>query len=186
MEDEKIVDLYWDRNEYAIVCTQQKYGAYLLKIAQNILSDIQDSEESVNDTYMAAWNSMPPNRPKVLATYLGKIVRQISIDTLRKKTSKKRGGTEYSLSYDELSETITTEVEPLHELEAKRLSETISDFLISVGWTERNVFIGRYYFFDSIREVAAYCGISESNAKTMLFRLRKELKEYLIREGFEL
>ena len=104
MDDAKIVDMYWDRNEDAIVCTQQKYGAYLLKIARNILSDTQDSEECVNDTYLAAWNSMPVNRPKVLSTYLGKIVRQLSIDVFRKKTSLKRGGSEYELSYEELAE----------------------------------------------------------------------------------
>ena len=88
MDDAKIVDMYWDRNEDAIVCTQQKYGAYLLKIARNILFDTQDSEECVNDTYLAAWNSMPVNRPRILSTYLGKIVRQLSVDVFRKKTSQ--------------------------------------------------------------------------------------------------
>ena len=184
MDDAKIVDMYWDRNEDAIVCTQQKYGAYLLKIARNIRSDTQDSEECVNDTYLAAWNSMPVNRPRILSTYLGKIVRQLSIDVFRKKTSQKRGGTEYALSYDELNEDVSSGPNPLQELEAKQLAEAISAFLRELDQTKRNVFIGRYYFFDSVREIAGYCGISESNAKTMLFRLRKQLREYLIKEGY--
>ena len=185
MEDEKIVELYWDRNEEAIACTQQKYGAYLLKIARNILSDDQDSEECVSDTYMAAWNSMPVNRPKVLSTYLGKIVRQLSIDVFRKKTSLKRGGSEYELSYEELAEDISAGTDPVKELEARQLAESISDFLRTVSDVERNAFIGRYYFFDSIKETANYCGISESNARTMLFRLRKELRDHLVKEGYE-
>ena len=186
MDDAKIVDMYWDRNEDAIVCTQQKYGAYLFKIARNILSDTQDSEECVNDTYLAAWNSMPVNRPRILSTYLGKIVRQLSIDVFRKKTSQKRGGTEYVLSYDELNEDVSSGPDPLQELEAKQLAESISAFLRGLDQAERDVFIGRYYFFDSVREIAGYCGISESNAKTLLFRLRKQLREYLIKEGYEL
>ena len=186
MEDSKIVDLYWDRNEEAIVCTRQKYGAYLLKISRNILSDLQDSEECVSDTYLAAWNTMPENRPKVLSTYLGKIVRQLSIDVLRKKNSIKRGGSEYLLSYDELSEDITDGSDPLQVLETKQLSKCISDFLKKAGKTERDLFIGRYYFFDSIKEIASYSGLSESNVKTMLFRLRRDLKDHLKNEGFEL
>ena len=149
MEDSKIVDLYWDRNEEAIVCTQQKYGAYLLKIARNILSDKQDSEECVNDTYLAAWNSIPENRPKNLSSYLGRIVRQISIDVFRKKNSLKRGGSEYILSYSELEEDVSGGTDPL-------------------------------------KEIAAGCGISQSNAKTRLFRLRKDLKEYLRKEDLGL
>ena len=184
MYDAKIVDMYWDRNEDAIVCTQQKYGAYLLKIARNILSDTQDSEECVNDTYLAAWNSMPVNRPRILSTYLGKIVRQLSIDVFRKKTSQKRGGTEYALSYDELNEDVSSGPDPLQELEAKQLAEAISAFLRGLDQAERDVFIGRYYFFDSVKTVAGYCGISEAKAKSILYRARLKLREHLEKEGF--
>ena len=98
MEDRQIVALYWDRNEAAIDHTDKKYGKYLAKIAFNILSDREDTQESVNDTYLAAWNSIPPNKPTVLSTYLGKLTRRISIDRFRKKSSQKRGGGEYALS----------------------------------------------------------------------------------------
>ena len=90
MQDERIVELYWQRDESAIQETEQKYGSYLTKIAYNILSDLEDSKESVNDTYMKAWNSMPPHKPNILSTYLGKITRQVSIDILRKRNSLKR------------------------------------------------------------------------------------------------
>ena len=186
MEDSKIVDLYWDRNEEAIACTQQKYGAYLLKIARNILSDAQDSEECVNDTYLAAWNSMPENRPKTLSTYLGRIVRQISIDVFRKKNSLKRGGSEYVLSYSELEEDVSGGADPLKEIEAAELAEAVSEYIRSLKDIDRELFIRRYYYFDPVKEIAAGCGLSESNAKTKLFRLRKELKEHLRKEGLML
>ena len=186
MEDSKIVDLYWDRNEEAIVCTQQKYGAYLLKIARNILSDKQDSEECVNDTYLAAWNSIPENRPKNLSSYLGRIVRQISIDVFRKKNSLKRGGSEYILSYSELEEDVSGGTDPLKEIETGELAESVSAYLRTLNERDREMFIRRYYYFDSIKEIAAGCGISQSNAKTRLFRLRKDLKEYLRKEGLGL
>ena len=182
MEDSKIVDLYWDRNEEAIVCTQQKYGAYLLKIARNILSDKQDSEECVNDTYLAAWK----NRPKNLSSYLGRIVRQISIDVFRKKNSLKRGGSEYILSYSELEEDVSGGTDPLKEIETGELAGSVSAYLRTLTERELEMFIRRYYYFDSIKEIAAGCGISQSNAKTRLFRLRKDLKEYLRKEDLGL
>lgn len=104
MQDEKIVALYWERNETAIHETEQKYGRYLTKIAYNVLADLEDSKESVNDTYLSAWNSMPPHKPEILSTYLAKITRRISIDIYRKKNRKKRQPSEYALSLEELEE----------------------------------------------------------------------------------
>lgn len=185
MKDELIVDLYWNRDEDAVRQTQAKYGAYLTKVAYNILADIEDCKECVNDTYLAAWNSIPPNRPAALATYLGKITRQISIDTFRKKNTVKRYASEYALSLEEIGDSFAGEDTPEQELNAKLLSEAINRFLRELPKEKRDVFIGRYYFFDSVKTIAAYCGITEAKAKTILFRTRQSLKEYLKLEGFE-
>ena len=186
MNDDAIVALYWQRDESAITVTQEKYNAYLMKIAWNILNDTGDSEESVNDTYLAAWNSMPPQKPVVLSTYLGKITRRISISLFRKRNADKRKGGEFALSLDEMEEVLTDHMEPEKEIEAKLLGELLNQFLRSLKPDERRTFIGRYYYMDPLKEVAAYCGMSESKAKTILFRTRVKLKEYLKKEGFVL
>ena len=186
MQDEQIVALYWDRKEDAICQTQQKYGAYLSKIAYNILSDFEDSEECVNDTYLKAWNSMPTHRPSVLSTYLGKIARQLSIDVFRKRNSVKRYASEYAISLEELGDSFSDGITPEQALDAKLLDEAINSFLRALSDDARNTFIGRYYFFDSLKDVAAYCGMSEAKAKSMLYRTRQSLKAYLVKEGFDL
>ena len=186
MNDDAIVALYWQRDESAITVTQEKYNAYLMKIARNILNDTEDSEESVNDTYLAAWNSMPPQKPVVLSAYLGKITRRISISMFRKRNADKRRGGEFALSLDEMEEVFTDHMEPEKEIEAGLLGELLNQFLRSLKPDERRTFIGRYYYMDPLKEVAAYCGMSESKAKTMLFRTRVKLKEYLKKEGFVL
>ena len=183
MEDSGIVSLYWDRDETAITQTQRKYGQYLLKIAVNILADREDSQESVNDTYLAAWNSIPPQRPAVLSTYLGKLTRRIAIDCLRKRTSQKRGGGEYALSLEEMGE-VAGDHGPEAELEAKALGAVIADFLQTQPQEVRNVFIGRYYYLDPVKDIARYCHISESKVKIILYRARQDLRERLGKEGF--
>ena len=184
MEDEKIVSLYWQRDEAAIFETDQKYGRYLTKIANNVLNDPEDSRESINDTYYAAWNSIPPQRPGILSTYLGKLTRRISIDMLRRRTRDKRGGTEYTLSLSELEGTLTAGNTTEDAMDEILLGEAISAFLRTLSPEARNTFIGRYYFMDPLAEVARYCGMSESKAKSMLFRTRKKLRDYLLKEGF--
>lgn len=129
MKDQEIVNLYWDRNEDAIHQTQMKYGAYLSKVAYNILADCEDSKECVNDTYLAAWNSMHTNRPSNLGTYLGKIARQISIDVFRRKHRDKRFTSEYAISLDELGDTFSDGATPEQELYAKLLDEAINCFV---------------------------------------------------------
>lgn len=186
MQDEKIVELYWNRDESAIRETQEKYENYLYKIAFNILSDKEDSHESVNDTYLAAWNSMPPHKPNVLSTYLGKLTRRISIDIFRKRNRIKRQASEYALSLNELEECLSDDNSPEKDYEAQILGEAINTFLRTLSADARNVFIGRYYFLDSVKDVANYCGISESKAKTLLHRTRNSLREYLEKEGFSI
>lgn len=184
MNDEQIVELYWQRDESAVAVTQEKYNAYLLKIAYNILNNHEDSEESVNDTYLAAWNSIPPQKPAVLSTYLGKLTRRISISLFRRKNAEKRQGGEFALSFSEIEDVMEGNMEPEKEMEAQILGELLNKFLRSLKSDERRTFIGRYYYMDPLKEVAAYCGMSEGKAKTMLFRTRVKLKEYLREEGF--
>ena len=184
MQDSQIIALYWDRDEAAIDQTDKKYGRYLAKIAYNILSDREDSKESVNDTYLAAWDSMPPHKPQVLSTYLGKLTRRISIDLYRKKASQKRSGNAYALSLEELEECISGGNTTEQALDVQLLSEAIEKYLRSVTEEARNVFISRYYYLDAVKEIAAYCRISESKAKILLYRTRQGLWEYLQKEGF--
>ena len=185
VKDQDIVNLYWDRNEDAIHQTQMKYGAYLSKVSYNILADFEDSKECVNDTYLAAWNSMPTNRPNNLATYLGKITRQISIDVFRKRHREKRYASEYAVSLDELGDSFTDGVTPEQELDAKLLDEAINCFVRALPDMAQKTFVGRYYFFDSLKEIASYCGMTESKVKILLFRTRQKLKLYLKKEGYE-
>ena len=183
MEDSQIVSLYWQRQEEAIGQTEKKYGSYLTTIAYNILADWEDSRESVNDTYLAAWDSIPPHKPQVLSTYLGKLTRRISIDLFRKRTSEKRGGGEYILSLDELGRCIgSNSIEEAIDMQA--LSNAIATFLRTVSPEVRNVFIGRYYYLDPVKKIAGYCGITESKAKILLHRTRQDLWKFLEKEGF--
>lgn len=186
MQDEQIVELYWQRDESAISATQEKYGAYLMKIAWNILNEAEDCEESVNDTYLAAWNSIPPQKPFILSTYLGKLTRRISISQFRRRNAAKRQGSEYALSISEIEDSMTDSITPETELEIKQLGKLINEFLRSLKPDERNTFIGRYYYMDALKDIAEYCGMSEGKAKTMLYRTRLKLKAYLTKEGYEL
>lgn len=186
MEDERIVALYFARDEAAIAETKTKYEAYLMKIAYNILFNTEDSSESVNDTYLAAWNSMPPHKPSVLSTYLGKLTRRISIDRVRRRSAEKRRGTQYAVSLDELSECLPAPTSPEQEADAKALGEKLSEFLRGLSKEARVAFVSRYFFMDSIKEIARYGGMSESKAKSLLFRTRQSLKEFLRKEGYEL
>ena len=186
MTDEKIVDLYWNRDESAVAETQLKYGHYLTKIAYNILNDMEDSLESVNDTYMGAWKAMPPHRPQVLSNFLAKITRRIAIDTIRKRTSHKRIPTEYTYSLMELEECVSDKATVEEEVEVELLAKTINKFLRALPEDTRNLFICRYYFLDSLKDSAKYCNMPEATAKSLLYRTRCKLKEYLEKEGFYL
>ena len=186
MRDDQIIDLYWQRSEAAIEETDNKYGRYLTAIAFNILADREDSKESVNDTYMNAWNSMPPHKPNVLSAYLAKITRSVSIDILRKKNRGKRVPSEYITSLSELSDCVTDSQSVEREIDMKQLAKAINDFVHALPDEARHLFIGRYFYMDPLREVARYCGMSEAKAKSMLHRLRLRLKAHLEKEGFDL
>lgn len=184
LDDNAIIALYQNRDENAIKQTDKKYSGYLTKIALNVLGNLEDGEECVNDTYFRAWNTIPPNNPAALKNYLGKITRELSIDRLRKKTSKKRGGTEYELSLDELCECTGTGDSTEQAAELSALVELIEEFLRHRGDDERDMFVCRYYFCDSIKDIAGYFGVNISKVKNTLFRTRKELKKHLESEGY--
>lgn len=184
MEDKAIVALYWQRDQEAIRVTQGKYGAYLSKIAWQILSDREDGEECVNDTYLKAWNSMPIQRPAVLSTYLGKIVRACAIDRFRHRQRQKRRASEYALSLEELSECLSGEDATQEAVDLHLLGETIGAYLRTLPPTARRAFVARYYYMDPIRAVAADQGLGLSQVKSLLHRTRLGLREHLRREGF--
>lgn len=186
MKDEKIVQLFLNRNEAALTETEKKYGNYLFKIAHNILKDLEDCKESVNDTYLKTWNSIPPNRPNVLSTYLGKIIREVSIDLFRKETSAKRGGTEYSYSISELEESLSKGNDTENVVEENLLAKAISDYLRCISAIQADIFVCRYYFADSIADISKYTGYSQAKLKSMLYRIRQGLKEHLESEGYYL
>lgn len=183
MEDSQIVALYWERNERAIDVTAAKYGRYCFTIAFNILSSKEDADESVNDTYLSAWERMPPHRPCVLSTFLGKITRRISLNRWRNKTRGKRGGGEVPLALDELSECIPAQQNTERTVEQKELSQEISRFLDTLPETERDVFVSRYWFLASVKEISNKFGFTESKTKSMLFRTREKLRDHLLKEG---
>ena len=185
MEDSRIVDLYWARDERAITETQTKYSRYLMTIAYNIVADTGDSEECVNDTYMRAWNAMPEDRPDQLSAYLGKFTRNLAIDIYRKKTASKRKDSEYALCLDELDECISAGNTVESEIEGKLLSKAISDFLRGRSAEKRNIFICRYFHCDPIKDIAEKAGMKEVSVRSVLLRESEALKEYLRKEGFE-
>ncbi|MBQ6478161.1 MAG: sigma-70 family RNA polymerase sigma factor [Erysipelotrichaceae bacterium] len=183
MEDLQIVELYWNRDEKAIEQSQQKYGNYCYSIAYNILHNSEDAQESLNDTWLAAWDAIPPHHPQILSTFLGKITRRLSLNKWRSMTAEKRGGGNFPLSLDELEECIPDQRSIDDRLETQYLSEAIDRFLAKLKEGERKVFVCRYWYFDSVKDIAERFGFSESKVKMLLKRTRDRLKEYLIKEG---
>ena len=172
MEDKDIVELYFERSERAIDATAEKYGAYCHAIARNLLGSDADAEECVNDTWLSTWNSIPPNRPSVLRTYLGKLVRRLSVNRIRYRTAEKRGGGEIPLILDELSECLSDEERETDDL----TKEALHRFLTELGERDRRVFLLRYFYGEPIREIANRFGFSESRVKSILYRARERLR----------
>ena len=186
MDDQKIIDLYWSRSETAITETDQKYGKYCYSIAYNILTNNEDAEESVSDTYMAAWKSMPPKRPSILATFLGKITRHLSIDRWRSRNRYKRGGGEIVLALEELEDCVADNQTVEKAYERKQLALVFNRFLESLSETERLVFLCRYWYLDPVKDIAKRFSFGESKVKMMLKRTREKLLTHLEKEGITL
>lgn len=183
MEDSQIVDLYWERNEQAIRATASKYGGYCYSIAYNILRSREDADESVNDIYLGAWNAMPPHRPNCLRTFLGKITRRVSLKKWRDEHRDKRGGDEVSLALEELSECIPSNASVEESVIAGELSARINRFVGTLAPTERQVFLCRYWYLDSIDKISADLCFGKSKVKSMLRRTRARLRADLEKEG---
>lgn len=184
MEDKSIVELYFLRSEQAIAETSAKYGRYCHTIAYNILQNDEEAEESVNDTYLGAWNAMPPHRPSVLSTFLGKITRRVSLDRWRRRHAAKRGSGEMPVALDELSECLPGGEEVEVALDRKELARLLSSFVKRLPDTDRRVFVCRYFYLESVEAVAERFSFSVSKVKSMLFRTRFKLRAILEKEGF--
>lgn len=184
MEDEQIVVLYWQRDEHAIDETRTKYGNYCRSIAYNILGSKEDAQECENDTYLAAWNAIPPHRPSLLSTFLGKLTRRTSLDRWKANTAQKRGGDTVTLSLDELEGCIPDDRSIDIRMEQDLLSGTISAFLRTLSRQERQVFLRRYWYLDSIADIAHRFGFTQSRVKMMLLRTRQKMRQHLEKEGF--
>ena len=183
MDDSKIVDLYWERSEAAIDETTKKYSRYCYSISLNILHNNEDAEECVNDTFLNAWNAIPPKRPSCLAAFLGKIARNLSLDRFKRYTAEKRGSGHMEISLSELDEVVPSASSVEHAIDEKELVEILNRFLESLPKQKRIMFVQRYWYLMQVKAIAEQSGRSESQVKSSLFRTRNELKAYLEREG---
>ena len=181
MTDERIVALFWERSETAIAETDKAYGHYFHYIAFGILGSDEDAKEIVNDTYLKAWNTIPPQRPHHLKAFLGRITRQLSINRLEHNSAQKRAGSQYQFALDELSECIAQNQEDFADTIALR--DSLNQFLHALPTDARRVFIRRYWHLHSIAEIAAGFSMSESKVKSLLMRTRKKLKQHLTEGG---
>lgn len=183
MKDAEIVELYWNRNEAAIAATSERYGNYCYSIAYHILQSPEDAQECVNDTYWKVWLSIPPQRPNRLATYLGKITRNLSLDRLKRLNAQKRGKGQAELALQELEGCIPAANGLDQIVDEIVLTGAINQFLRQQPKTERNIFVGRYWHLYSIADLAQAYGMRESKVASLLFRMRNKLKTYLEKEG---
>lgn len=186
MEDLTIVQLYLDRDERAIPATAEKYGRYCMTIAKNILNNSEDAEECVNDTYLNTWNSIPPNRPERLSAYLGKIVRNLSFNRYKKDRAEKRGAGQTGPVLDELSELVAGGSTPEEEWDRKLLVQTLNAFLAKLPSEKRTMFVRRYWYADSVKDIARRFAMTEDNVSVILSRLRAKLRVALKESGVEL
>lgn len=186
LKDTEILDLYWNRNERAIVETQSAYGGYCYSIAWHILYDKEDSDECVNDTWLRAWNSIPPNRPGRLALFLGTITRNLSLDRWKGRRTMKRGKGEMTVALDELAECIPDTYSTEDAVEAAELERLINAFLHTLPERDCNVFLRRYWYVEEYGAIAGRYSMNLNTVKTSLFRTRNKLKKYLEKEGIVL
>ena len=184
MEDRDIVALYWQRDQKAIASTAEKYGAYCYTIANNILANQQDSEECVNDTWLRAWNGMPPQRPDILRMFFAKITRNLAFDVLKSHHAEKRGGGQVDLALEELAECIPHETDVEDQLLAEALGETVRQFVAALPPREADVFARRYFFAEPVKDIAQSYSLRPNHVSVLLRRTREKLKEYLLEEGW--
>ena len=185
MQDEEILALFFARSQQAITLCREQYGGYCRRIAEQILGSVEDAAEVENDVYLATWQSIPPKKPLPLLPYLGALTRSKAIDRRRAETAQKRGGDQYALTLEELEGCLSGEDD--RELPDRlALQEALDRFLDSLSKKERVPFMRRYWWCDSVKEIAAARGVSEGAVKTSLARTRTKLKAFLEKEGFDL
>ncbi len=181
--DEQIVELYWNRDENAIKETDIKYGKRLFRIAYNILNDIYDSEECQNDTYLGIWNAIPPTRPAVFVAFITQIMRHTAINRYKSKKNKKKIPSDYTVTIDELYNTLQSEDSVIASYEAKELGRMISSYIKELSDKEQYIFVGRYYMADSVKTIAKELRLTESAVYKALDKIKKGLKNHLERNG---
>lgn len=186
MQDAEIVRLYWDRNEQAVEASSAKYGAYVSAIARNILNDREDAAECVNDTWLHAWNAMPPHKPAVLAAFFGKITRNLSFDRYKKLHREKRGGYGVDLVLEELEEIVSGQEDPERQILGKELVSEIDRFLKTLPREKRCMFILRYWYAAGIPEIAGRFHLTRDNVSVTLSRIRRQLRTYLTERGYDI
>lgn len=186
MDDSEIVQLFWNRNETALSATELKHGNRCRKVAENILGSRTDAEDCVNDSYLKLWELIPPNRPRVLGTFLCRLVRNTAIDMLKSRLADKRGGGKTALVFDELEEIIPEKSSVEDTYEGKALLAKIEDFLKLEPARERRIFILRYWYGCRLSEIAKRYGARKNTISVILNRTRKRLREHLEREGYEI
>jgi RNA polymerase sigma-70 factor (ECF subfamily) len=185
LEDKEIVELYWQRKENAIYETDKKYRNYLRSIAMNVLNSKQDAEECVNDTYLGAWNAIPDKRPDILPPFIGRITRNISLNKYNFNTAKKRN-VNFTMLLSELDECVSGTESVEQQYEKGLIGKAISDFLEKHSSEISDIFVCRYWYSDSIKDIAKRFDMSESKVKSLLLRTRNKLKIYLDQEGYNL
>ncbi len=183
MEDGKIIDLYWARSQQAVAASEEKYGPYCHTIARRILDREEDAEECVNDTWLHAWNAMPPQRPGVLSAFFGKLTRNLSLDRWRRLRAAKRGGNQVEVALHELEECLPDRRSPDEELEAGETAALISAFLRRQSELDRVIFVRRYFHLEPLDSLARRYGLSLGQVKSKLHRMRNRLRQELEREG---
>lgn len=184
MEDEAILDLYFARDEQAVVETDRKYGGYCYTLAHSILNNEQDAEETVSDTYWKAWNAIPPKRPNIFKMFLAKITRNLAFSRWRNLSAKKRSGGELELVLDELAGCIAAPGGIDDAMNARELAMTIRAFLDTLPGREQDIFLRRYFFVEESESIANRYGMKTATVQRTLSRTRMKLKKYLTQEGF--
>ena len=186
MEDSQIIGLYFSRDEKAIEETEKKYGSYCFTVANGILGCAEDAEEVVSDTWLKVWESIPPQKPMFLKLFLGKIARNLAFSRWRSRNAYKRGGGETTLALEELGECIPGRETVDDRLNAEELAKTIRDFLDTLPEREQDIFLRRYFYAEPTAVIAGRLGMKNDNVLRILSRTRMKLKEYLLKEGYEI
>ena len=184
MTDEQILTLFFDRDEQALQVTEAQYGAYCRCVAGQILRRREDVQECVNETWLRAWQAIPPRRPGHLKMYLASITRNLAYNMHRYDTAKRRGGEHVDVALEELAECIPAGEGPEETWIARELGESVNRFLDTLPERDRNVFLRRYFFVESNRQIARQYGMREGNVAVILSRVRKQLREHLTKEGY--